>query len=81
MRQQGGKPSLGAGSSMTYRGENEEDAMFRLLTIVAVVAAFGVSAAPAPAAGTHHPDIVIEGNTDAPTWPFAAKRPWWWPIG
>ena len=53
--------------------------MCRLLTIVAVVAAFGVTAAPAPAAGTHYPDITIESNTDTSTWPFATKRPWWWP--
>ena len=81
MRQSGGEPSLGARSSMTQPGENKEDTMTRLLTIVAtVVVALAVMAAPASAYGKmHYEDITMGTSTDAPTWPFETQRPWWWP--
>jgi hypothetical protein len=54
--------------------------VIRLVAILVAVVALGVSAAPASAYGKmHYDDISLGTSTDAPTWPFATNRPWWWP--
>jgi hypothetical protein len=58
---------------------SKEVTMFRVLTILAAIVALAVSAAPASAQKMHYDDISLGTNNDAPTWPFATKRPWWWP--
>jgi hypothetical protein len=53
--------------------------MIRLFAIPVAFVALAVTAAPAAHGKMHYDDISLGTNTDAPTWPFATERPWWWP--